>query len=116
MGLITLDNTLLEVINMVALNTINGYDQNMICAGEARQKLWRNGFYEEFRDELDFDPDFVAEYGDEDDNDWNDHWDQYYDDDDFDETDDVDFDDEDDEDEDFNQDDDDDDDPLSRKK
>lgn len=49
MGLITLDNTLLEVINMVALNTINGYDQNMICAGEARQKLWRNGFYEEFR-------------------------------------------------------------------
>ena len=49
MGLITLDNILLEVINMVALNTINGYDQNMICAGEARQKLWRNGFYEEFR-------------------------------------------------------------------
>jgi hypothetical protein len=49
MGLITLDNTLLEVINMLALNTINGYDQNMIYAGEARQKLWRNGFYESFR-------------------------------------------------------------------
>lgn len=52
------------------------------------------GFYEEFRDELDFDPDFVAEYGDEDDNDWNDHWDQYYDDEDdddgFDENDDFD--------------------------
>ena len=54
------------------------------------------GFYEEFRDELDFDPDFVAEYGDEeDDNDWNDHWDQYYDDEDdgFDENDDFDEDD-----------------------
>lgn len=28
------------------------------------------GFYEEFRDELDFDPDFVAEYGDPDDDDY----------------------------------------------
>ena len=53
------------------------------------------GPYEEFRDELDFDPDFVAEYGDEDDNDWNDHRDQYYDDEDdgFDENDDFDKDD-----------------------
>ena len=39
----------MEVINMVALNTINGYDQNMIFAGEARQQLWRTGFYEGFR-------------------------------------------------------------------
>ena len=41
------------------------------------------GFYEEFRDELDFDPDFVAEYGDED---YNDDFD-----DDFDDEDDEDF-------------------------
>ena len=41
------------------------------------------GFYEEFRDELDFDPDFVAEYGDED---YNDDFD-----DDFDYEDDEDF-------------------------
>lgn len=44
------------------------------------------GFYEEFRDELDFDPDFVAEYGDEDDND---DFDDEDDDDDFDEDDDF---------------------------
>lgn len=43
------------------------------------------GFYEEFRDELDFDPDFVAEYGDED-------YDDGFDDlDDFDDEDNEDF-------------------------
>lgn len=41
------------------------------------------GFYEEFRDELDFDPDFIAEYSDED---YNDDFD-----DDFDDEDDEDF-------------------------
>ena len=34
---------------MLALNTINGYDENIILAGSARQQLWRFGFYESFR-------------------------------------------------------------------
>ena len=34
---------------MLALSTINGYDNNMILAGSARQQLWRYGFYERFR-------------------------------------------------------------------
>lgn len=45
------------------------------------------GFYEEFRDELDFDPDFAAEYGDEED-DYNDDFDDL---DDFDDEDNEDF-------------------------
>ena len=45
------------------------------------------GFYEEFRDELDFDPDFVAEYGDEED-DYDDDFDNL---DDFDDEDNEDF-------------------------
>lgn len=45
------------------------------------------GFYEEFRDELDFDPDFAAEYGDEED-DYDDDFDDL---DDFYDEDDEDF-------------------------
>lgn len=48
------------------------------------------GFYEEFRDELDFDPDFAAEYGDEED-DYNDDFDDLDDFDDFDDEDNEDF-------------------------
>ena len=45
--LITLNK--LEESTMLALNTINGYDENIILAGSARQQLWRFGFYESFR-------------------------------------------------------------------
>lgn len=31
------------------LKMINGYDNNIIMAGTARQQLWRHGFYEDFR-------------------------------------------------------------------
>ena len=48
------------------------------------------GFYEEFRDELDFDPDFVAEYGDEED-DYDDDFDDFDNLDDSDDEDDEDF-------------------------
>lgn len=34
---------------MLALNMVNGYDENIILAGSARQQLWRFGFYECFR-------------------------------------------------------------------
>lgn len=34
---------------MLALNKVNGYDENIILAGSARQQLWRFGFYESFR-------------------------------------------------------------------
>lgn len=48
------------------------------------------GFYEEFRDELDFDPSFAAEYDDEED-DYDDDFDDFDNLDDFDDEDDEDF-------------------------
>lgn len=45
--LITLNK--MEESTMLALNTVNGYDENIILAGSARQQLWRFGFYESFR-------------------------------------------------------------------
>lgn len=71
-GLLSEDNDFAGVVEKAA-----AYYMELLSYGPA-------GFYEEFKDELDFDPDFIAEYGDEDDDDY----DEAADDEDWDEEDD----------------------------